>query len=50
MLDPKLSKVRKEKEQLKMMKSIMCPLKEKCPNDERLRWPYSNTNGNQPFG
>ena len=41
---------RKEKEALKMMKSIMCPLKEKCANDQRLRWPYSSVKGNQPFG
>ncbi len=28
----------------------MCPLGTACPNDERLRWPHSNTKCVNPFG
>ena len=33
-----------------LFRSIMCPLKEKCPRDQRPRWPTSNTKSNTKFG
>jgi hypothetical protein len=31
-------------------KTIMCPLKDKCPHDIRPRWPTSNTKAITKFG
>ena len=33
-----------------MFKSIMCPLGDKCPKDNRARWPKSGTKTVTPFG
>lgn len=33
-----------------LFRSIMCPLKEKCPRDMRPRWPTSNTKSITKFG
>lgn len=39
-----------QKNQLLMFKSIMCPLKESCPKDQRLRWPASSIRATTQFG
>jgi len=33
-----------------LFRSIMCPLKDKCPGDMRPRWPTSNTKAKTKFG
>jgi hypothetical protein len=33
-----------------MYKTIMCPLRDKCPHDIRPRWPTSNTKSITKFG
>ena len=33
-----------------LYRSIMCPLKDKCPKDMRPRWPTSNTKSITKFG
>ena len=33
-----------------LFRSIMCPLREKCPRDARPRWPTSNTKSITKFG
>lgn len=33
-----------------LFKSIMCPLGDKCPKDNRARWPKSSTKTVTPFG
>ena len=33
-----------------LYRSIMCPLKDKCPRDQRPRWPTSNTKAVTKFG
>lgn len=38
------------KEEKILFRSIMCPLKDKCPRDMRPRWPTSNTKSITKFG
>lgn len=33
-----------------LFKSIMCPLGDQCPKDNRARWPKSGTKTVTPFG
>jgi hypothetical protein len=33
-----------------LFRTIMCPLREKCPKDMRPRWPTSNTKSVTKFG
>lgn len=33
-----------------LYRTIMCPLKDKCPKDMRPRWPTSNTKSKTKFG
>ncbi len=43
-------KKRKLETDLKIFKSIMCPLGENCPKDKRLRWPSTNIKCTTQFG
>lgn len=40
----------KDGDSKKSVKSIMCPLGEKCPDFSRDRWPMTNKKGIKPFG
>lgn len=39
-----------KKDDFTFFKSIMCPFKEKCQDDQRPRWPTSSTKNNTQFG
>lgn len=39
-----------ERKEKKIYKSMMCPLKDRCPGDIRPRWPMSNTTAHTKMG
>lgn len=39
-----------ERREKKVYKSMMCPLKDRCPGDIRPRWPMSNTTAHTKMG
>ena len=39
-----------ERKDKKAYKSMMCPLKDRCPGDIRPRWPMSNTTAHTKMG